>query len=338
MVKRFSYDAWGKRRLENWQSTEEQVASEVGRIGFTGHEMLDELGLIHMNGRVYDPTIGRFLSADPFIQDNWFGTQAFNRYSYVQNNPLSYTDPSGYMAMVDHTETGTGGGGGWSDQHEKDDFDYGEILDPDIAGNQQELKYGSNSDFIEGRNKPPAPQNKGWSLSSVLDRVHAVLDVAGQIPGVGIGADLLNAAVYLGRGQIVNAGISAAGALPVVGHAATTGRIAKRVTKSADNLVYQSTKADGTVDYVGITNNLERRAAEHLGQKGISIDAIPGLSNLSRADARAVEQVLIESHGLGKNGGTLLNKINSISQKNPVYAESLTRGGELLKGAGYPGF
>lgn len=47
---------------------------------------------------------------------------------------------------------------------------------------------------------------------------------------------------------------------------------------------------------------------------------------------------LIESHALCKSGGTLLNKINSISQKNPVYAESLTRGAELLKGAGYPGF
>ncbi|WP_081946561.1 RHS repeat-associated core domain-containing protein [Vibrio navarrensis] len=46
--------------------------------------------------RVYDPTLARFLSADPFIQDKWFATQAFNRYSYVQNNPLSYSDPTGY--------------------------------------------------------------------------------------------------------------------------------------------------------------------------------------------------------------------------------------------------
>ena len=57
--------------------------------------MLDELGIIHMNGRVYDPLIGRFMSADPFIQapDN---LQSYNRYAYVFNNPLFYTDPSGF--------------------------------------------------------------------------------------------------------------------------------------------------------------------------------------------------------------------------------------------------
>lgn len=93
---RFSYDAWGKRRGSDWQPQLEQTSSIVGRLGFTGHEMLDDVGLIHMNGRVYDPTLASFLSADPFIQDKWFATQAFNRYSYVQNNPLSYVDPTGY--------------------------------------------------------------------------------------------------------------------------------------------------------------------------------------------------------------------------------------------------
>ncbi len=50
-----------------------------------------------MGGRIYDPTIGRFMQADPFIQAPKF-TQSFNRYSYVFNNPMSYTDPSGYIA------------------------------------------------------------------------------------------------------------------------------------------------------------------------------------------------------------------------------------------------
>ncbi|WP_210210978.1 RHS repeat-associated core domain-containing protein [Rhodomicrobium lacus] len=57
---------------------------------------LDEVGLVHMNGRVYDPELGRFLSADPFIQDAT-NLQALNPYTYVQNNPLSFTDPSGYF-------------------------------------------------------------------------------------------------------------------------------------------------------------------------------------------------------------------------------------------------
>ena len=64
--------------------------------GFTGHEQLDAVGLIHMNGRVYDPQLGRFLSADPFVQDA-SNLQALNPYSYVQNNPLSFTDPTGHF-------------------------------------------------------------------------------------------------------------------------------------------------------------------------------------------------------------------------------------------------
>ena len=103
-------------------------------------------------------------------------------------------------------------------------------------------------------------------------------------------------------------------------------------SKALDNVVYLSKNADGAVQYVGITNNLARREAEHLASKGIQIREL--MTGLSRADARSVEQALIEIHGLGKNGGTLLNKINSISQKNPIYAESLQKGYELLKSMG----
>ncbi len=108
--------------------------------------------------------------------------------------------------------------------------------------------------------------------------------------------------------------------------------------------VYSSTAKDGTVQYVGITDNIEARAAAHMDKKGIEISPIPGLQGISRSDARAVEQVLIEyngfAHKVGANGekGTLLNLINSISTKNPIYAESLSRGAALLKSIGYPGF
>ncbi|WP_445365794.1 RHS repeat-associated core domain-containing protein [Microbulbifer sp. ANSA001] len=63
----------------------------------TGHEILDQVGLIHMNGRVYDPTLARFVSADPLI-DGVISVQGYNRYAYVHNNPLTYTDPSGYSS------------------------------------------------------------------------------------------------------------------------------------------------------------------------------------------------------------------------------------------------
>jgi RHS repeat-associated protein len=105
-----SFDPWGARRGgENWQSlTESQrtaalkvdattmFARPVTLRGFTGHEMVDDMGIIHMNGRIYDSKLGRFLQADPHI-DGAANTQGYNRYSYVHNNPLNATDPSGFF-------------------------------------------------------------------------------------------------------------------------------------------------------------------------------------------------------------------------------------------------
>ena len=65
--------------------------------GFTGHEHLDSLELIHMNGRVYDYSIGRFTGVDPVIQFP-LNSQSLNPYSYILNNPLSGIDPSGYAS------------------------------------------------------------------------------------------------------------------------------------------------------------------------------------------------------------------------------------------------
>lgn len=96
----FSEDAWGARRDPlDWTgvptSTDDGGPDSLTPRGFTGHEMLDGLGLIHMNGRIYDPLLGRFLSADVLIQHP-ASLQSYNRYSYVLNNPLTLTDPSGW--------------------------------------------------------------------------------------------------------------------------------------------------------------------------------------------------------------------------------------------------
>ncbi len=90
-----SFDAWGQRRLDTWAvpSLVDQVTSQTTR-GFTGHEMEDDIGLINMNARMYDAVLGRFLQADTFIQFPE-STQGYNRYTYVNNNPLSFTDPTG---------------------------------------------------------------------------------------------------------------------------------------------------------------------------------------------------------------------------------------------------
>ncbi len=95
MTERDSYDAWGRRRnADGTDAACGAIASATTR-GFTSHEMLDGICEINANARIYDPTIARILSANSTVP-NPFNSQSFNRYSYVGNNPLSATDPSGY--------------------------------------------------------------------------------------------------------------------------------------------------------------------------------------------------------------------------------------------------
>ena len=89
-----SFDAWGRyRNPQDWTYNDVEEMPTWLR-GYTGHEHLPHFDLINMNGRVYDPILGRMLSPDIYIQDPLF-SQSYNRYSYCWNNPLRYTDPSG---------------------------------------------------------------------------------------------------------------------------------------------------------------------------------------------------------------------------------------------------
>ncbi len=79
---------------DDWSYTLTNEPALFADRGFTGHEFLADFNLYNMNGRLYDPVVGRFLSPDPFIADPSF-SQSYNRYAYCINNPLKYTDPSG---------------------------------------------------------------------------------------------------------------------------------------------------------------------------------------------------------------------------------------------------
>ncbi|MBI2968273.1 MAG: hypothetical protein HYY40_10745, partial [Bacteroidetes bacterium] len=100
-----NFDAWGRNRNPNdWSYDLSAYTPPLGGIGgvwlirgFTGHEHLPEFALINMNGRVYDPLLGRFNSPDNYVQDP-YGTQGYNRYTYAGNNPLVYVDPDGELA------------------------------------------------------------------------------------------------------------------------------------------------------------------------------------------------------------------------------------------------
>ena len=103
LVTEYAYTPWGGRiHLKGDMSFTNR--------GYTGHEHLEPLGLINMNGRVYDPTLARFLSPDPYVQAPDF-TQSFNRYAYCLNNPFKYTDPSGeFFYLIPSISWSDGGG------------------------------------------------------------------------------------------------------------------------------------------------------------------------------------------------------------------------------------
>lgn len=93
-----NFDAWGRSRdVVTWNYVPTSLTPPRPLWlyrGYTGHEHLEEFGIVNMNGRLYDPLVSRMFSPDNYVQmpDN---LQNYNRYSYVLNNPLRYTDPSG---------------------------------------------------------------------------------------------------------------------------------------------------------------------------------------------------------------------------------------------------
>ena len=102
VTKVYSYDPFGKRRqakgsydsfgnvVIDWTTNTDNGTDR----GYTGHEHMDDIGIIHMNGRTFDPTLGRFMQGDPLIQDP-LNLQNYDRYGYCFNNPITCSDPSG---------------------------------------------------------------------------------------------------------------------------------------------------------------------------------------------------------------------------------------------------
>ncbi|MGH8306686.1 MAG: RHS repeat-associated core domain-containing protein [Gammaproteobacteria bacterium] len=107
-----SYDAWGKQRPTTGANAYTDpvpgtyfTPTPVGQHeGYAGHEDMDP-GLVDMEGRVYDPEVGMFLSPDPNVQYP-FSSQGYSRYTYVNDNPLSLSDPSGYFMLGGFLSTG----------------------------------------------------------------------------------------------------------------------------------------------------------------------------------------------------------------------------------------
>ena len=95
IVQKFSYDAWGNRRHSltgvALSSAELADANSITSYGYTGHEHIDEFGLINMNARIYDSKIGMFISVDPQA-GSYPGTYP---YTYCGGDPMNRVDPTG---------------------------------------------------------------------------------------------------------------------------------------------------------------------------------------------------------------------------------------------------
>lgn len=95
-----NFDAWGRQRnTSTWQYDGVGISPLFFDRGYTGHEHLPSHYLINMNGRMYDPIMGRMLSPDNYVPDP-LHTQGYNRYTYANNNPLVYTDPDGNFIHI----------------------------------------------------------------------------------------------------------------------------------------------------------------------------------------------------------------------------------------------
>ena len=88
-IQNYGYSAFGQSRY-----TQSSTVFKVSRR-YTGQVLDDATGLYYYNARYYDPQLGRFTQPDSVIQD-FFNPQSYNRYSYCVNNPLRFTDPTGF--------------------------------------------------------------------------------------------------------------------------------------------------------------------------------------------------------------------------------------------------
>lgn len=292
--------------------------------GYNGKEENDALGfnMLEMDVRQFDPAIARWTSIDPITHHQ------FSTYSGFDNNPIYFADPSGAYSEVSEdgnrfTFTGADARDVFrmlkanmgSDENEEEN-------DEDCCKDFFDKMYGKSFmdlDFFGSRDYWLGEDGFTYWIKNDKDFYRLRRDGDEKVEEL---PPMMNYIDFT----------------PGVGGNGRNGLTLLK-TGSKVNLVYIA-REGGKVIYVGITNNYARRALQHLrGPHKLKINPMSdSLQKLTRSDARAVEQVLIEYFGLGgKRGqtGQLLNRINSISENNKMYGEALKKGKQLLEKAGF---
>lgn len=341
------YDPWGKQT---------NVTNNIGLIrGYTGHEHIWPFGLINMNGRLYDPLIGRFLSTDNFVQEP-LNAQNFNRYSYCLNNPLKYNDPSGELWWF-VAAAAAGGIFNVANNWDKiDDFGsflgyfgvgatagaggayigaaaaagvgvsgiLGGIISGGVGGLTTGFVEGSGNTWLQGGDMIDIFENGLYSGLSYGVTGAVTGGVVGGVTSYVKGENIWN-----GAPKTVDIHLTEIEGIPTYNERNVTleHEFIEQTIKdfpanqTGTNSVYLGFDDAGNVRYVGITkNNPEIRFQQHRNSNTIrstlKFKTIPNTGYLTRQQARIIEQKLINLYGLPKLDGMLYNKINSIA---PVY-------------------
>lgn len=235
---KMSFDAFGKRRNATTWSNYTHPYSELSDLsllrgitqkGFTGHIQVDHANVIDMGGRIYDPELGRFMQADPIIQDVR-DAQSINRYSYVYNNPLSYTDPTGYECVNENAPMCASA----MDNLEKESAEaasenVGNSANAEVDSANSSNNKSNSADGAQGNN------SSNDSSSSFWDKLQTGLDIVGMVPIVGEVADLANAGISLARGDYEGAALSMAAMVPIAGNAAGAVKIGRRINNAVSD-------------------------------------------------------------------------------------------------------
>jgi RHS repeat-associated protein len=343
VVESLAYEPFGKRRVPDGQDDPaNSIVTLTTERGFTNHEHLDELGLIHMNGRIYDPLLGRFTSADP-TTPNPLDLQSYNRYSYTRNNPLRMLDPSGF---TDGEATLAAGS-------------LASMVERAVAAAKTTLSNWTNAalDATRGGEKAVQPESQANSLASgarefvsgTKGEYRSVMEPASTAYDVGSGlrtagevalsffppSALPDIGAALGQREygmaalLVGSMATGPAGRGVRAEAALERAAAKLEVNAAQGektfQTYAKSNATTGEVYCGRTsgcgtpleNLANRDASHHMNDKGFG-PAVLDKSSSNAAAIRGREQQLIDTNGGARSsGGTSGNAINGISPSNP---------------------
>ena len=287
LIGRTKFEPFGQRRSAT-SVVSGPVKQSVSASGFTGHQEDEEFGLINMTGRIYDPRVGRFLSVDP-VRGGMVG-QAWNRYSYVLNNPLSYVDPTGLIEETLDPDDPTAAANGFYEFVDGDGNPNYVFTDTEAQSEVSSASADDNGsrgrEFFQSQMDSALAKaervESEWFSDASLDKIQLTLDVVGLVPGFGEVADGANALISVFRGNYSDALLSVGAMVPFFGGFAIAGKLVKSI---------DAAKGGGT-----LVNRIGGAAVENLrlkpGEAGLNP---PGISVLLDVDPATAARQMVDA-------------------------------------------